>query len=661
MKRILLPVLGAGLLLLSACGTEDGGPGTISTTAPILPGVNGVEALYAPSSDPAVPSILPVPNNAALGLDGTINLKDSYGNPYTDITTPQGAINTLDGFSTVGPMTTSFGEELDAATVPQAVHVFDALGTKLVFGVDYVALPNPADKTVLVIKPLKALKGSMNYLVAVTNDLKGISGKPTAPSRIFNLMKSAVPLVDAAGVSQVPGVPDANAAGLEALRSTVTPVLTVAAANQIPKDKIVVAWSFKTQTIGKVLAAVQAASSSNVAVTDFYSNLVLPAATFAAANGLPLAAVANIGSVVVGTARLPYYLDTQTAANPLGPIRGTFTIADPANPLPTLKSTQAVPYLLSVPAGAGPWPVVIFQHGFTVDKSAMFGVANTLAQFGFATIGIDAVLHGDRTFGIDYVNNTTGAPGPDGVADTSGKHYLNLGSLLTSRDNIRQSVADLIHLTRLLEIQTLDVVNNTTGAPGADLIPDLTPTGFKYVGHSNGGILGTVFMAVEPAVTRAALVNAGGDYASILQASGAFSPVVNAGLAAADPEVIPGSPKYNSFFFAAQTAVDDGDPLNYAAAAAAKSIFLLKTTPDGVVPNAQTDALALNLGLPQVSGNGVAGTLASPQAVNGFINYTTGTHSSFLLPDAATAAMQTDVGNFLLTGSIATSNITVTE
>jgi hypothetical protein len=171
-------------------------------------------------------------------------------------------------------------------------------------------------------------------------------------------------------------------------------------------------------------------------------------------------------------------------------------------------------------------------------------------------------------------------------------------------------------------------------------------------------------------IDKYVLANPGGGYAGILQNSLAYAPVVNKGLKAKGVNV--GTPEYAAFFFAAQTVVDDGDPLNYAAMAATKPIFLLKTTPDGVVPNPQTDALSLNLGLKQVSGNAATvnanawplTVVAPPLATNGFVNYTAGTHSSFLSPAvsaAATTAMQTDAATFIAAGVVTTSNTTVTE
>ncbi len=623
MKRLWLPILGISLLL-SACGKEDGGPGTISTTAPM-------EAKYSTTD-----GIIPFPNNILIfggpgPVDGTIDIAVSDPN---DITDPKVAMNTLDGFSTVAPISTTFGLPIDSTTITAtSVRVFEVVAGTITQGyavggivaeltpnVDYKALVSPTDAKVLVIKPIKALKSNTNYMVVVTNELKATTGQAARASAFFTLLKSTNPLVDANGVSQVPGQDDATAAKLEGLRQLAQAMLGVAgsATPAIAPADVVVAWSFKTQTINKVLAKVLADTATDpyanspanfvtvsAAPSATTNNLgILSGAQFASAKNLPASAVSNIGSVIIGVIpQMPYYLEGSTA-DPKAALTAKFTVD--ATGTPAIKSLQPVPFLLSIPNTAGPWKVAIFQHGFTVDKSVMFGVANTLASQGYATIAIDAVLHGSRTFGIDVLTQTldaatdrytTTAEVPDGTPDSSGVHYLNLTSLLTSRDNIRQSVADLIHLTQLLKSQTMDIVNNTTGAPGGGDGVDLdTATPFVYVGHSNGGILGSVLAGLMPATTisKYVLANPGGDYAEILQNSEAYAPVVNAGLAAKG--VLPGSAAYNSFFVAAQTVVDDGDPLNYAATAATKNIFLLKTTPDGVVPNAQTDALALNLG-----------------------------------------------------------------
>ncbi len=56
----------------------------------------------------------------------------------------------------------------------------------------------------------------------------------------------------------------------------------------------------------------------------------------------------------------------------------------------------------------------------------------------------------ERTFDLDAENNVTGAPVPDGIIDPSGIHFINLTSALTSRDNLREGVADLVTFAHAL-------------------------------------------------------------------------------------------------------------------------------------------------------------------------------------------------------------------
>jgi len=689
MKQLLIILVGS-LVFLSACSKEDAGPGVISTTAPM-------EAKYSTTD-----GIIPFPNNILFvgTTDGTLNITSGIIDP-NDITNPTVALNTLDGFSTVAPISTTFALPIDATSITAAsVRVFEVVTgpvtqlfpvggivAELVFGAQFKALVSPSDPNVLVIKPVTPLKSNTNYMVVVSNALKSISGAGARPSSFFALLKNTTALVDPYGASKVPGRDDATAAQLEGLRQLTKAMLGVAgtATPAIAAADVAVAWSFKTQTLNKVLAKIQANSATDPYATNpvnFLSAAAVPSvatgglgtvdfytfATIAAASGSTTlldtytaspASFAAIGSVVIGAVKLPYYLDDNTVNG--APLTSTFQTDIYGTP--ALKSVQTVPFLMTVPKAAGPYPVVIFQHGFTVDKSVVFGIANTLASQGYATIAIDSVLHGDRTFGLDFANNVTGDAGADGIADTSGKHYLNLTSLLTSRDNIRQSVADLIHLIRLLNIQTMDVVNNATGLPtlGGDAVPDLNvAVPISYVGHSNGGILGGVLAGVEPAIQTLVLVNPGGDYTSILQTSASISPEVNAGLGAKGVTV--GSAEYNAYFVAAQTIVDDGDPLNYAAATvlAAKKVLILKTLDDLVVPNTQTDALSLSLGLQQVAAAPAnstwpLGAVPSPHPGSGFTFFTQGTHSSILTPDvslAVTTEMQTETVTYLLSGTV---------
>ncbi len=281
-----------------------------------------------------------------------------------------------------------------------------------------------------------------------------------------------------------------------------------------------------------------------------------------------------------------------------------------ANPFPVVTSMQTVPLLVSVPnAGSGQtrpaagWPVIIYGHGLGRNRSDMLSIADTAAAAGFAVIAIDAPLHGitpndtalaalyientpfapianERTFDVDYVSNSTGAPGPDGKVDTSGTHIINLGSLLTSRDNLRQGSADLSILAVTIPTLSID----------GDILPDFDGSTINYAGLSMGAIMGTSFLAFEPTVNDAFLSVPAGGLARALEASPTFGPAIRAGLKAA-AGLVPGTPDYEQYFIVFQTVVDSGDPINWSAETARyDNIVLHEVIGDTVLPNAVATA-----------------------------------------------------------------------
>lgn len=151
-------------------------------------------------------------------------------------------------------------------------------------------------------------------------------------------------------------------------------------------------------------------------------------------------------------------------------------------------------------------------------------IADTLASQGFATIAVDLPLHGidlgegmdalrtsfERTFDLDLVNNTTGAAGADGVIDESGEHFINLSVPLVSRDNIRQGISDLLVLRN-----SLDGLQSAQGVK-------LDASKVSYVGISLGSIVGTGYLATEERSTPALLSVPGGGIARLLDGSPTF-------------------------------------------------------------------------------------------------------------------------------------------
>jgi len=352
-----------------------------------------------------------------------------------------------------------------------------------------------------------------------------------------------------------------------------------------------------------------------------------------------------------------------------------------------------VPVLMTVPNAAsgrvkpaGGWPLVIFQHGITRNRSDGLAISATLASQGFAMVSIDQPLHGitpadtalapfrvnntpffaagarERTFDVDFIDNETGAPVADGNPDPSGAHSINLSSLLTSRDNTRQAIADLFVLRASVPNMSID----------GDATGDFDNGNVSFVGQSLGSIVGTGFVAFEPTVNVAVLSVPGGGIAQLLNGSPTFGPVIQAGLAASG--VNAGTPDFDRFMGAAQQAVDSSDPVNLAGFAAAKRILLHEVVgggaltgggtalPDQVIPNAVAGA-PLSGTEPLIRAFGLAsitGTTANAAGVRGATRFIQGGHGSILQPNAATpeglaatVEMQGQMASFLVSGGTA--------
>src|SRR6185436_11121237 len=243
-----------------------------------------------------------------------------------------------------------------------------------------------------------------------------------------------------------------------------------------------------------------------------------------------------VGRIVFGRFSSP---DWETAGKVI-PAIGTRT------GVPAVQSTNTLYFNLFVPSGtppAGGWPVAIFGHGFTDSKQgAPTAVASTLAHNGIATIAINVVGHGGGgTTGTLTIIPLAGAPVtvPDGgrgidqdgngvIDSTEGSSAAPPNGIVGSRDGLRQTVADLMQLVRVLQAG-VDV--------DGDGVADLNGGRIYYAGQSFGGIYGTKFIAVEPDV-RAGVPNVpGGAIIEIARLSPAFRALVGISLASRVPSL----------------------------------------------------------------------------------------------------------------------------
>jgi len=144
-------------------------------------------------------------------------------------------------------------------------------------------------------------------------------------------------------------------------------------------------------------------------------------------------------------------------------------------------NNERVPALLLLPKAGGRIPCIVFLHGYGGSKDDIRGAAKLVAREGYALIAIDAVYHGERK-----------VPGRE----------LYSPNLNESINGIIQTVIDLRRAVDYLETR-LEVDIDRIG----------------YVGGSMGGIIGAIFIGVEPRIKAAALIVAGGNMSLMIRES----------------------------------------------------------------------------------------------------------------------------------------------
>jgi hypothetical protein len=635
-------------------------------------------ALFHPAQ-----GVLPYPTDLYFkrSKDGTLNitpLPASPGRPAGTLTPVQSAVNALDGFSTTSVIRERFSAPLDAGSLgANAVHLIQVEidnASKLVirahrvleFGKDFaagVAGDSDSGGTILEIRPLRPLTPSsgvndIGYLVVLTNTIKSVDGRPTRSDGDFATITAAL---------NGPGCKTIGDASLRGICAAVGSQRKVAVQSGIDWRETTLTFSFSTgSTVDtlKALAdpAVTTARPISVASTGLVTKDLDPQ--------LP-----GHATVYRGTIEIPFYSTRPTRANPTAPLttswRGGPSPLDAAstfltrfNPLPIATETISIPILVTVPnasaAGGGKkpakgWPVLIYQHGLTRNRLDALQVADAFADAdadstvqgrqGYVVAAIDLPLHGitdpasplydaanERTFNLDLVNNTTLAPGPDGHIDPTGTFFINVSSVLTTRDNLREAVADLLTLTRSLPGLDVD----------GDGLPDIDSERIHFLGQSLGAVVGGVFLGAPGSgvIRTGGLASPGGELVPTVFDSPTFGPQFTGMLASQGIQA--GTTAFAEFVRDAQNAVDAGDPDNYILAAATSHPLLVfqvvgggtlrngeRSPPDQVISNTSTQRLIDAAGLRRICALG-----ANPGA-SGFVNFVFGIHGSIFDPTAS--------------------------
>ncbi|MDO6459699.1 hypothetical protein Q4485_03235 [Granulosicoccaceae sp. 1_MG-2023] len=666
MKRHNLLMTGLCAALLSACSDSSDYDFDSSREASVADAATNSQSSFAPRYDPAN-GLLPFPDNLLFSgsNDGTLNIPVDDPDDFSD---PLVALNALDGFSTSAPISVSMTQTIDPDTVVggDTVRVFevtlDAASGALSsivreLGGDeiYATVSGDADDTIVIL-PLLPLTPATSYLVVLSNGISN-TASPSVPA------DKSVSYYLTSGDNELSG----ELAALEPLRQLTASFEAGAVSAGIDEDDIILSWAFTTQDVQSSFDALKTTVSEQTIT-------LVPRSLNSASLGEGFDGSADI---YVGALSLPYYQNAPQDGDDSAVTAGFWQTASGGfttrfDPAPQQRSTQTVPLLISVPAAdEAPddgWPVAIFQHGITRNRSDMLALADSMGKAGVALVAIDLPLHGitdvsnmlhadgplmaslnasERHFSLDLQDNDSGQSGSDGLTDDSGSHFYNLANLLNARDNLRQSVSDLLHLRASLgELDSIGIDSDQV----------------SFIGQSLGAITGTVFLAQDDTVGAAMLSVPGVGLAQLLANSATFGPAIESALS--DAGISVGSSDYEQFLSAAQTVLDSGDPVNFAADAAALHPALLHeviggsggSLPDQVIPNAIADAPLSGteaqirlMALPGITASAGDGS----STLSGAVRFIAGGHGSLLSPQddsATTVEMQTQAASYLASG-----------
>ncbi|HIF9504910.1 TPA: VolA/Pla-1 family phospholipase [Photobacterium damselae] len=561
--------------------------------------------------------------------------------------------------------------------------------TELVAGVDYQVMISGDTLTAILLKPLDP---ASNYMFAVTNDLLDSKGNPVGMSNSYAAIKATTPppssaLLPAQAITHATEN-EFSQVGVDKSKIIFSSWFTTASVGDVlfaAKSATALAIQNGAENVWKGTAKAEDITPSQLS-SLFKIDLPTDAGK----------TVEGKGEIYKGNITLPYYLDISpdhflttpwqsgmpslakiqyvlthgsdadkqavqqqlndlgvdpqdlavVATDPKAQVRvlsaltgAKITLADGKqldpqriitrySPVPELKSVQTFEYTLVLPTKAECQQpltnaVTIYQHGVTSSKETL--TDSTLADQLIgnqcrAIFAINHPLHGDR-----------GVAGQN--AATNPSMYLNLASLTVARDNLRQSVTDVINLRASIGKIFAQMAQAPESIASLGVLNRLDPTvGVNFVGHSLGAITGVDVANIanrsignEVAdqtffnIDAVALANPGAEIPYLLLNSQGFSPLIKGSIVASvnkqfaaqcgntnlgvcyamyqNKLINDGTPEslatlqalyasFNQFAFAAQTVMDTVDPINHSVFVPKElPVYLAQVKNDLVIPN----------------------------------------------------------------------------
>lgn len=522
----------------------------------------------------------PFPSDRLVGPDGRLNVPSGYlrirlpdtpqfatARSYAEEVARQ--LRMLDGFSTFAPIRIPFDRPVvvDEGIFPRGIWVLkydDLSGPPVPITAQYY----PPDE-VLEVAPVVPLEPRTTYAVIVTDSVTDVDGFRVRPSEAFRRLLAGENL-------------DPDTARW---RERLVPLWDFLERSYgISRNRLVLTDLFTTQsTFHDLLAIRQRLDSGDLVpglpvldrpLGDLQTGF-FPEGTAGYAGLMGAPSTPNVAAVAIGYFESFDFRDRPNGA--FDPQRITGAV----NP-----TTNKVDFYMVFPKAERPpngYPVAIFGHGLGGSGRDVTQIARTNLQIPMVGIAISALQHGRR-------GNVT--------------NFFNLQNIATTREYFRQTIADFLQLARMIR---------NAHAAGIPPFDQIDPERIHYIGGSLGGIMGTMFMAIESQVRVGMLSVPGGGLPNILASRDIgqlLEPLlgITIGIAPDSPYF---APFLHRFQQTAQWAMDPADPINYAPyviapgrqlpGAPPKRILMHEGIIDSVVPNRTTEDLALAMQLPNLN------------------------------------------------------------
>jgi hypothetical protein len=437
-------------------------------------------------------------------------------------------LNELDGFNLLPRLSIPFDGSIDLTTATSANVFLVSLGSTLPGGppsghvVSIDQLVWDPDRTTLDVESDELLDQHSRYALVVTKDVHDPTGKEIKADKAFvDFVNDALtastgdPLLDAYRSTLRLALDGLNSRGIvsrgRVVAASVFTTLSASANLEKMRDQVKATIPSAASFLLGPGGARTVFARSNVTGIVFrrqtsadptapLSNMTISLAALDAVAGA-------VGRIAFGQYSSPEY---RIHPGEYIPQVGTLT------GIPAQQGVAGITFVLFLPSSAEPasgYPVAIFGHGAQTDKMFSVNVAAKLAESGIATIAIDAPGTGfgaRSAYSVSFTDGTSitllsGGRGLDQdhdgrILDGEGGNPAPPRAMLvgTGRgDGHRQRAVDHMQLVRVIEAG-MDVDGDGTA--------DLDPSRIYYVGTSEGGRQGAIFLAVEPDV-RAGVLN----------------------------------------------------------------------------------------------------------------------------------------------------------